>query len=436
MDISVSSIGDARSLVGGTLVLTPLKGLDGQVYAMAQGPIQVGGYAVQGSSGSRRVKNHLNVGRIPQGALVERPVPIELGTDGKLKIHLEQPDFATAQLMTNANQAATQLGAGAGVKVAVALSGGTVEVTIPQGRLAEIPAFIADLEVLTLTPNAVAKVVINGRTGTVVVGADVQISSVAVAHGALTVEVKEAPQVSQPNPMATGTTAVTNTTQVNATETPGAMRVVEQSAALASVVEALTRSERHHETSSTFCKPSEQPAHFTPTLRCSNVHREDCPAPTSGRAPTRRGVKSWPRLTRPPKPRRRPSRALCSRSMVQSLRSTVQESGLWQGVTGGQMYDHFIEQALSDHLAQAGELVLLALRGRRGIPCGTPICGRRSRQRLQSSTSDTPQHDEGVPHDDVSRSLAEQLPPQYDSWLNSPAAEQTLRATLSGEKLR
>ena len=240
MDISVSSIGDARSLVGGTLVLTPLKGLDGQVYAMAQGPIQVGGYAVQGSSGSKRVKNHLNVGRIPQGALVERPVPIELGTDGKLKIHLEQPDFATAQLMTNAiNQAATQLGAGAGVKVAVALSSGTVEVTIPQGRLAEIPAFIADLEVLTLTPNAVAKVVINGRTGTVVVGADVQISSVAVAHGALTVEVKEAPQVSQPNPMATGTTAVTNTTQVNASETPGAMRVVEQSATLASVVEAL-----------------------------------------------------------------------------------------------------------------------------------------------------------------------------------------------------
>ncbi len=241
MDISVSSIGDAKSLVGGTLVLTPLKGLDGQVYAMAQGPIQVGGYGVQGNSGSRRVKNHLNVGRVPQGALVERPVPITLGTDGKVKIHLEHPDFATAQLMTNAiNQAATQLGAGAGVKLALALSSGTVEVTIPQGRLAEIPAFIADLEVLTLTPNAVAKVVINGRTGTVVVGADVQISSVAVAHGALTIEVKETTQVSQPQtPLTAGTTATTSSTEVSASETPGSMKVVKESATLASVVDAL-----------------------------------------------------------------------------------------------------------------------------------------------------------------------------------------------------
>jgi len=240
LDISVSSIGDARSLVGGNLVLTPLKGLDGQVYAMAQGPIQVGGYGVEGKSGTRRVKNHLNVGRIPHGGLVERPVPIELGADGKLKIHLEHPDFATAQLMTNAiNQASTQLGAGAGVKLAVALSSGTVEVTIPAGRTAEIPAFIADLEVLTLTPNAVAKVVINGRTGTVVVGAEVQIASVAVAHGSITIEVTEQAAVSQPGPFAAGGTAVNPNSQVTAQEASGSLRVVEQSATLASVVDAL-----------------------------------------------------------------------------------------------------------------------------------------------------------------------------------------------------
>ena len=240
MDISVSSIGDARSLVGGTLVMTPLKGLDGQVYAMAQGPIQVGGYGVQGNSGSRRVKNHLNVGRIPHGGIVERPVPIQLAADGKLKIHLQIPDFATAQLMTNAiNQAATQLGAGAGTKLASALSSGTVEVTIPQGRAAEVPAFIADLEVLTLTPNAIAKVVINGRTGTVVVGAEVQIAAVAVAHGALTIEVTEAQEVSQPNAVATGTTTVTADSTVEANEAPGTLRVVEPSATLASVVDAL-----------------------------------------------------------------------------------------------------------------------------------------------------------------------------------------------------
>jgi flagellar P-ring protein precursor FlgI len=240
VDISVSSIGDARSLVGGTLVLTPLKGLDGQVYAMAQGPIQVGGYGVEGKSGTKRVKNHLNVGRIPHGALVERDVPIELGAGGKLKIHLEDPDFATAQLMTNAiNQAATQLGAGAGVKLALALSSGTIEVTIPAGRTAEVPAFIADLEVLTLTPNAVAKVVINGRTGTVVVGAQVQIASVAVAHGSITIEVTERQEVSQPGTFATGNTTVTADSQVAAEERAGGLRVIEKSATLASVVDAL-----------------------------------------------------------------------------------------------------------------------------------------------------------------------------------------------------
>lgn len=125
------------------------------------------------------------------------------------------------------------------------------------------------------------------------------------------------------------------------------------------------------------------------------------------------------------------------KKMVQSLRSTVQESGLWQGVTGGQMYDHFIEQALSDHLAQAGGIGIAQLfEDEGGSPVERPSAAGVLGNELQSSTSDTPQHDEGVPHDDVSRSLAEQLPPQYDSWLNSPAAEQTLRATLSGEKLR
>jgi flagellar P-ring protein FlgI len=239
MDISVSSIGDAKSLVGGTLVLTPLKGLDGQVYGMGQGPIQVGGYGVQARS-SRRVKNHLNVGRIPQGAIIERPVPIQLAEDGKLKLHLQIPDFATAQLLTNAvNGAAAQLGGRAGTKLAKALSSGTIEVTIPGGRTGEIPAFIADLEVLTVTPNAVAKVVINGRTGTVVVGANVHIAAVAVAHGSLTIEVNDKSDVSQPRARAAGNTAVTTASDITATEEAGALKVIKEGATLASVVDAL-----------------------------------------------------------------------------------------------------------------------------------------------------------------------------------------------------
>jgi len=125
------------------------------------------------------------------------------------------------------------------------------------------------------------------------------------------------------------------------------------------------------------------------------------------------------------------------RKMVQSLRATVQESGLWQGVTGGQMYDHFIEQALSDHLAQSGGIGIAQLfEQEAGSQIDPPSATPPIQAELPTSEADTPPPIEAVPSDDQSRSLAEQLPPQYDSWLNSPAAEQTLRATLSGEKLR
>ena len=125
------------------------------------------------------------------------------------------------------------------------------------------------------------------------------------------------------------------------------------------------------------------------------------------------------------------------KKMVQSLRATVQESGLWQGVTGGQMYDHFIEQALSDHLAQAGWIGIAELFSEEtGSQVEGASAARGLSSQMQSSTSDNAPESALLPEDDSTRSLAEQLPPQYDSWLNSPAAEQTLRATLSGEKLR
>jgi Rod binding domain-containing protein len=125
------------------------------------------------------------------------------------------------------------------------------------------------------------------------------------------------------------------------------------------------------------------------------------------------------------------------RKMVQSLRATVQESGLWEGVTGGQMYDHFIEQALSDHLAQSGGIGIAELFEQEG---GSQIDVRSATREMRSEMPSSPTKDPlatpVIPSDDTSRSLAEQLPPQYDSWLNSPAAEQTLRASLSDEKLR
>jgi Rod binding domain-containing protein len=125
------------------------------------------------------------------------------------------------------------------------------------------------------------------------------------------------------------------------------------------------------------------------------------------------------------------------RKMVQSLRATVQESGLWEGVTGGQMYDHFIEQALSDHLAQSGGIGIADLFNQEaGSQIDAASATRKFQAELPSNDPKEAPAIEAVPSDDPSRSLADQLPPQYDSWLNSPVAEQTLRATLSGEKLR
>ncbi len=238
VDVVVSAIGDARSLSGGTLLLTPLNGLDGRTYAMAQGPVQIGGFGARGRSGSRIQKNHLNVGRVPSGALVERAVPVQLAADGALKIHLDKPDFTTARRLADAiNGAAASLGGEA--DMARVASGATVEVKIPADRAEKLPRFIADLEVLEVQPDAIARVVINGRTGTVVMGEQVRIAPVAVAHGALIVEVSETPAVSQPAPLAGGTTTPVPASAVAAQEPAEALKVVAPGATLAAVVGAL-----------------------------------------------------------------------------------------------------------------------------------------------------------------------------------------------------
>ena len=239
LDVVVSSIGNARSLFGGTLLLTPLKGLDGRSYAVAQGPMQVGGYGAEGSTGSRYQKNHLNVGRVAGGAYVEQMVPITLGDGDSLLIQVNEPDFTTAEAIAKAiNAAAGSLGGTAGM--AVAHSSGDIQVKVPDSRKNQLAAFIATIEVLEVTPDAVARVVLNSRTGTVVMGEAVRISTVAVAHGSLTLEVNETPAVSQPTaPFTGGRTTVTNQSQVTATEQGDALKVVQGGATLGDIVRAL-----------------------------------------------------------------------------------------------------------------------------------------------------------------------------------------------------
>ena len=239
LDVTVSSIGDARSLVGGTLLLTPLNGVNGETYAMAQGALQVSGIGVEAKSGSRFNRGHLNVGRIPGGALVEQSVQVTLAEGGQLFIQLEHPDFQTAsQTAVAINAAAGQLGGAAGM--AKVIDGGRIQVTVPDTQAEDIANFVAKLELLEVTPATVARVVVNGRTGTVVMGENVRISTVAVAHGTLTIEVDEQPAVSQPNPLATGDTAVVDQSQISVDQgESGAIQVLQAGTTLADVVQGL-----------------------------------------------------------------------------------------------------------------------------------------------------------------------------------------------------
>jgi flagellar P-ring protein precursor FlgI len=238
IDLVASSIGDARSLVGGTLLMTALNGVDGQTYAMAQGPLQVGGYSAQGKTGSSLKSNHLNVGRIPGGATVERSVSVKLGDGQAITLLLDKPDFGTSrQVTTVINAAAGALGGAA--NMAKSIDSARIEITVPQAARNNPTDFIAQMEVLEVTPDAIARVIINGRTGTMVMGDKVRISPVAISHGSLNIEVKESPKVVQPMPVAAGDTAVQDQTDIAVTEKGGPIQIVPEGATLADVVGAL-----------------------------------------------------------------------------------------------------------------------------------------------------------------------------------------------------
>lgn len=207
MDVVVSSLGDASSLLGGVLLLTPLKGVDGNVYALSQGALVVGGFSAGGEAATAS-KNITTVGRIPGGAVIERGVPFTFNDQQTVTINLREEDFSTTKQVADAVNRAL------GGQYAQAQDVATVQLTIPPQNQGEIVNLMAMLENLEVRPDSRAKVVVDEKTGTVVLGANVTLSRVAVSHGNLNVVVAEQPQVSQPGAFSPGQTAVVPQTQM------------------------------------------------------------------------------------------------------------------------------------------------------------------------------------------------------------------------------
>ena len=212
IDITVSSIGNAKSLRGGSLLMTPLKGIDGNVYAIAQGNLVVGGFDAGGADGSRITVNIPSAGRIPAGATVERAVPSGFNQDEYLTLNLNRPDFTTAKNIVDA------LNELLGPRVAQAMDAGSVRVAAPAdpSQRVDYLSIIENLEIEA--GQAVAKVIINSRTGTIVIGQNVRVQPAAVTHGSLTVVITEDPIVSQPEAFSQGQTAVVPRSKVNAAQ--------------------------------------------------------------------------------------------------------------------------------------------------------------------------------------------------------------------------
>lgn len=211
IDVQVSSLYDATSLEGGTLMETLLNGVDGEVYAVAQGSVSVGGFNVS-AGGSSVQKNHVTAGRVPMGAFVEREIPSTITDGERIMLLLKRPDFGTAE---NLQVAINQV---FGPQTASALGAGTVGVLIPESRRSNLVSFIAEVQNINVEVDSRSSVIINERTGTVVIGGEVMIRPCYVAHGDLTVRVSSTPLVSQPPPLSAGQTVETEETSVEVDE--------------------------------------------------------------------------------------------------------------------------------------------------------------------------------------------------------------------------
>lgn len=221
IDVLISSIGDAKSLQGGTLLMTPLKAANQQIYAVAQGPISIGGFVVENNDNSIQ-QNHPTVGRIANGAMVEREVELKLESMSKLALSLHTPDFTTALRMSNKINDLLKTSS------AKAVDSGSVEVEIPRKYRNKIVQLIARIEAVEVKPDTQAKVVLNERTGTIVMGENVKISTVAVAHGNLTIQVTTEQQISQPTAFSGGLTRTVPKTSILAdTGEEGTVAIVE-----------------------------------------------------------------------------------------------------------------------------------------------------------------------------------------------------------------
>lgn len=222
IDVSVSSLGDATSLRGGTLVMTSLSGADGQIYAVAQGSVVVSGFQAQGQAATL-TEGVTTAGRVPGGAIIERELPSHFKDSVNLVLQLRNPDFSTAVRIADVvnGYAAARFGG------PVAEARDAQEVVVQKPRVADLTRLMADIENLVVETDTPAKVVVNERTGTIVIGADVRVSPVAVSYGTLTVQVTELPQIIQPEPFSRGVTAVQPQTDIAAQQNGGRVAILD-----------------------------------------------------------------------------------------------------------------------------------------------------------------------------------------------------------------
>jgi flagellar P-ring protein precursor FlgI len=234
IDVVVSSLGDATSLQGGTLLLTPLVSSNGTLYAMAQGPISIGGFNVQVEEGSKIVNNYTLVGRVPNGAMVQRELDAPLQDEKVITVSLKYPDYTTAYRTADCINKQSK-------GSAVPMDAGTILVYLPEDKqsLGSRVEFISEIEGLEVEPDEVARVVINERTGTIVAGQYVTISPVALAHGNLNIEIRTTPYVSQPSPFSLGKTVVTKESQLSAQEEKARIVFLEETASVKNIAAAL-----------------------------------------------------------------------------------------------------------------------------------------------------------------------------------------------------
>jgi len=234
LDVTVSSAGDAKSLEGGMLLLTPLYAADGQIYGEAQGPLTLGGYS-EGSKANAKQVNHPTVGRIPGGGLVERDSSVSLEKLGRLSLLLSEPDFSTAEGVAGViNQEFAH-------PVASVVDSRRVDIDAVASRVPNLPALLAKVESLQVEVHRRARVVVNERTGTVVMGKDVRLGAVSILHGNLSIEVTTELQVSQPNPLSQGKTTVVPETTIKAEEAPARRIELNEGASVEQLVNGLQK---------------------------------------------------------------------------------------------------------------------------------------------------------------------------------------------------